>query len=465
MPSRYPTGSISSPIARRSSRRSLLGRGLALGAAGLTGSLAGRSSVAAQDKTELTFMHWGSLLEKEEMAKTIEAFEELHPDISVDQQYIPGDYDTKLNALVAAGDVPDVFYIGSGPLFEWALEGRLLDFTPYVEQYPTVQDRLPQTFMYSEPGRTVGNWIAIEMCTLYYNRDLYDEAGVPYPPATAETAWTWDQLVETAKLLTLDNDGRNATESDFDPDNIKQYGITIPRWFYAWYPLVRSNGGDITDETGTQFTLDSPEAVDVFQKLQDLIYVHHVSPTPTQEENLPATNIRLQTRRVATAIDGQWALLDVAAAGINFSVGVLPKLQEPVTHLSCASTVINADTPNLEAAIEFYVSHTNPQLNITPFANGLWMPMERKYYTDQALIDSWTANDAHPPEYRTAVMDYTLNHGVRGPAEALKNWASIDPRGASSLDPLWTGEKNAQDALADMKAAVQPLLEGKTPTE
>jgi multiple sugar transport system substrate-binding protein len=446
---------------RRSSRRSFVGGGLALGA-GLAGGLAHRPRTRAQEDVNLTFMHWGSLLEKEEMGKTIEAFEEAHPDISVDQQYVPGDYDTKLNALVAAGDVPDVFYIGSS-VYDWAKEGRLLDFTPYIGQYPQVQDRLPETFMYSEPGRTIGNWIAVEMCTLYYNRDLFDEAGVPYPPADAASAYTWDQLVETAKLLTLDNDGRNAADPEFDPDNIKQYGITIPRWHYGWYPLLRSNGGDFTDETGTQFIMDSPEAVDLFQKLQDLIHVHHVSPTPTQDENMPATNVRLQTRRVAIAVDGQWALLDVAATGMNFGMGVLPKLQEPRTILSCASTVISADTPNVEAAVEFYVSHTDPALNITPFANGLWMPLERKYYTDPALIDSWTANDAHPPEFRTAVIDYTLNNSVNHIAETLQNWSALDPRITSSLDPLWLNEKNATDVLADMKAAVQPLLQGKTP--
>jgi multiple sugar transport system substrate-binding protein len=464
MSTRFPSGSIGAPFGHRTSRRSLLGSGLALGAAGLTGGLAGRSSVGAQDKTRVTFMHWGSLLEKEEMAKTIAAFEELHPDITIDQQHVPGDYNTKLNVLIAANDVPDVFYVGSGLAYEWASEGRLLDFTPYVEQYPQVQDRLPETFVCHEPGRTAGNWIAVVMVTLFYNKELFDEADVPYPPAEAEQAYTWDEFVETAKLLTLDNDGRNATQPDFDPDNIRQYGVAIPRSWNRWYPLVRSNGGDLTDESGTQFTLDSPEGIDVLQKLQDLIHVHHVSPTPTQEENIPAPSVALQSRRVAMVEHGQYVLLDVAATGMPFGMGVLPKLQEPLTMLSCDSTVINANSPNVEAAVEFYVSHTDPQLNITPFANGLWMPLERKYYTDQTLIDSWTANDAHPPEYRTAVIDYTLNHSVRGLREVLRNWPAIDSRIVSSLDPLWTGEKNAQDVLADMRSAVQPLLQGKWPT-
>lgn len=448
----------------RSTRRSMVQRGLALGGAALAGASIARAPARAQE-SQLEFMHWGSLLEKNEMAKTIEAFEASHPDIAVEQLYVPGDYGTKLNTLIAAGDVPDVFYIAPDTALEWALEGRVLDVTPYLDAYPSLRDRLPESYFYFEPGRTVGNMIAVEMATLFYNRDLFEDAGVPFPPAEAANAYTWDEFLKTAQLLTLDGEGHNATESQFDPNNIRQYGATIPRWWYGWYPLIRSNGADLTDESGTQFTLNSPEGVDVFQKLQDLIHTYHVSPTPTQEQNLPATNVRLQSGRAAMVIDGQWALLDVAESGVSFGMGVLPKFQEPLTILSSAGTVISGETAHVAAAVEFYAFHTDPENNVTPFAEGLWMPLERKYYTDQALIDMWTANDAHPPEYRTAVMDYTLNHSVRGLLGTYKNWPAIDPQITASLDGLWTGEKTAQQALDDMESAVQPLLQGRWPTE
>ena len=55
-----------------------------------------------------------------------------------------------------------------------------------------------------------------------------------------------------------------------------------------------------------------------------------------------------------------------------------------------------------EEAVELYLFHNDPT-KVDLFSSGLWMPLEKKYYTDQADIDFWTKNDVHPPEYRTAV--------------------------------------------------------------
>lgn len=453
---------IGAALQNRSNRRSLLSRGLALTAAGTLGSL-GSGRVASAQSTDLTFMHWGSLLEQQVLETTIARFNDEHADIQVEQQHTPGDYDTRLNTLVAANELPDLFYIQEQQALEWALEGRVLDMTPYLDEYPGFEDRLPQTFYYFEPERTVGSMLAIEMTTMFYNKDLFDEADVPYPPAEASEAYTWDAFVEAAKQLTLDNEGRNAADADFDPDNIRQYGVTFPRGWTGWYPLVRSNSGDITDGSGMQYTLNSPEAIDVFQKLQDLTYVHHVAPTPTQSENIPAADVALQTRRVAMSVAGQWSLLDIAAAGFNFSVGVLPRFQEPYTVMFCNITAVNPDTEDLDAALEFYLFHNNPAANIDPFASGLWMPLERKYYEEEEFIKQWTDNEAHPPEYRTAVMDYTLNHAVQNPAVVFRDFVALESRIGSGLGNLWSGESTAEEALNELEGVIQPLLKGKYP--
>lgn len=450
-------------LQNRSSRRSIVQRGLALGAAAVAGPAIGWQAASAQD-TKLSFMHWGSLLERDVMKTTVKAFNDANPDTSVEQIYVPGDYDTKLNTLVAADDLPDVFYQSGTQTLEWAEEGRVLELTQYVEQFPQLKNRLPQSFFYFAPGRIGGAMLAGEMATLYYHKDLFDQAGVGYPPAEAASAWSWDQFVETAKLMTLDQSGRNATDPEFDSENIKQYGVTFPRWWICWYPLLRSNGGDITNEDGTQYALNSPEAVDLFQKLQDLTFVHHVAPTPTQSENIPAANVQLQTRRSAIVIDGQWALLDIAAAGVNFGMGVLPSLQEPLTVFQCNASAISATTENLDATFKFYLFHNDPAQNMEPFAKGLWMPLELKYYQDEEFIKQWTDNDAHPAEYRTAVIDYALNHAVRDPTATFRNFPAINSRIEAGLDDVWTAKRPAQEALDALKDSIQPQIKGKYPS-
>ena len=451
----------------RLSRRTL-GKAAA-GATALLGGVAAAGSVApvaaaAQDDITLTFMHWGSQDEEEVVGAFLKKFEEANPGISVEQQFVVDEndsYATRLNTLVASGNLPDVFYCNEAMAFPLAEQGVILDVTPFSADF--IARRVPGSMYYFAPGKTFGGMSAVETTLLFANRDLFEEAGVALPPTTADTAWTWDQLIETAKLLTKDREGRNATDPAFDAENIQQYGLNFGTAWFVWYALVRSAGGDFTDEAGTTFTLNSPESADVFQKLQDLIHVHHVSPTPTAAEGLPATAQQLQTRRVAMTIDGQWNLLDISKAEVPLALGVLPRINEPITCIIGASTVVSATSQHQEQALALYQFSSNPANVLSLITSGLWMPTETPYYTDESLVAQWVDNDAHPAEYRTAAMDYVLNHSVQGPV-TIKGYSAITPRLDAHLDELWLGTKPAKQVLDEAGAEIGPMLTGRYPT-
>ena len=119
---------------------------------------------------------------------------------------------------------------------------------------------------------------ANEVELLWYSKQAIADAGIAPPPADAASAWTWDQMVQNAYKLTIDQNGRRPDESGFDPKQIKQFGISSSITYgAAWYGFLRGNGGDFADEAGKRCLLDSPEAIKVFQNLQDLIYKHRVS--------------------------------------------------------------------------------------------------------------------------------------------------------------------------------------------
>lgn len=459
-------GLVKSTLSRRTFGKRALATGLALGAAGSGPRLGGIASArgTAQESVELTFMHWGTVLEKDVLTDVIERFQEANPTIKVRQQHVPDEYETKLNTLVAGDELPDLFYMPEGLALEWAEEGRIVDMTPHVAEFAAFENRLPQSFYYFAPGKTIGTMLAPEITLLFYNKELVEAAGVEPLPAVADAAYGWDQFVETAKRLTLDRSDRNATDPEFDAGSIKQYGVTIPTWWIAWYPLVRSNGGDIVDEAGTTFTLNRPEAVEVFQNLQDLIHVHHVAPTPTQSESLPAVAQALQTKRVAMTLDGQWNLLDIAEAGVPLGVGVLPTYDTPTTVIVGAVVSIGAKTEHLDEALRFHLFLHDPANTAELYSNGLWMPVDQRYYTEPELIDAWTANDVHPPEYRTGAIDYIRNNSVPSPI-IIRDWNTINSRLEQGLDQLWTGDKTAQEALDALAAEVQPMLTGKFPTQ
>jgi multiple sugar transport system substrate-binding protein len=140
----------------------------------------------------------------------------------------------RLRPQIEAGHSPDVV----GPMGTLGLSlfpGLWLDLEPLVEGDalgdlgPSIADT------WRVDGRLVGLPIGVNPSVLYYNRDLFDAAGLPYPPHeygepyADGDKWTVEKMQEIAMRLTLDADGNDAISPDFDPDRIAQYGYDW-RW-------------------------------------------------------------------------------------------------------------------------------------------------------------------------------------------------------------------------------------------
>ncbi|WP_432889878.1 extracellular solute-binding protein [Kribbella sp. CA-245084] len=460
-----PTDPRSLP--RGLSRRSFLGAGVAATAGlGLFGC-GGQSTTKSGGQVDLQFMYWGSANEKAAIEQMTKAFEKSHSGTKVQPVHVPGDYETKVNTLVASNNLPDVAYMTAPTAYRLAEQGKIANIYPYIEKYSQLSGRKPQNFFWYGDKQVAGTPAASEISLLWYNKDLFTDASMT-PPAEADKAWSWDRLLEVATALTLDQNGKRPSDSGFKADRIRQFGLSAPlstQW--TWYPLIRSNGGDVTDESGTKYTLNSPECVKVFQDLQDLIYKHKVAPSPAQlgggdTANAPTTTVQLQTKRVAMAIDGQWTLLDMGESDLKYGIGVLPSYQEPITQEAGSCRVMSSATKHPEQAIELYAYSVDGS-NSDLFKKGLWMPVETKYYSDASAIDGWTKNDVHPPEYRTAAVDYRLNNSVRDFTQVLKNVPAIQEVLTPAIEQIATGKVPAKTVLDALEPKIQPLLKGRYP--
>ena len=428
-------------------------------------SLLGAASAATAQEAELLFTFWGSPQEKAAVEQMVADFEAQHPEIQVQAQHIPNTaYVEKISTMLASGSPPDVAYLGEGQAFPWAAEGTLLDLSSYFQEDTEASSRLEATYYNYGDGKTLGTNTAAETMVLYYNKALFEEAGVEPPPTKAADALTWDAFVDLAKQLTKDRNGNDATSAEFDPNNIETYGVSFPTWWGGYLPFVLSNGGTFASEDGTQLTLNQPEAVEAMQAMQDLIYVHHVAPTPTQAEAFPSADVMMQTGKVAMTIDGHWKILDFSQLGMDWGLGVLPKHDEPVTIVLGAPTVIFAGTEYPDAAFEFYKFHNNPQY-VDLFRKGLWMPLQESYYTDPERIAEWldAEEGVYPPEARDVLVDYTLNYTPsQPPTYWLKNYAQIESEALNpALERLWNGQLDAQAAMDQAVEAAAPLMQGR----
>ena len=451
---------------RKLSRRQFIARALALGvSASALGSLL-QSPTLAQGQAELLFTFWGSPLEKQAIEDMVAAFNASHPDIHVTAQHIPNNaYEEKMSTMLAGGTPPDVAYLGDSTALSYAEQGALLDLSDYFASDPEASSRLPTTYYRYDGDKTLGTNTAAEAMILYYNKKLFDDAGVAYPPSKAENAWSWDQFVEAAQKLTKDRSGNDATSPDFDPDKIRTYGVALATWWAGYVPLIYSNGGRFANEDGTELLLNSPEAVEVLQQMQDLIYKYHVAPTPAQSEAMPATDVMMQSGQVAMDMNGHWKVLDYSnIKGLDWGMGVFPKFKDPVTILLGSPTVIFASTKYPDAAFEFYKFHNDPT-QVDLYKQGLWMPLQEEYYTDPAMTAQWLdgIEGVYPPEARDVLVDYTLNDTpLQPPAYWLKNLTQINQVAVDpAMDLLWTGKMTAQEAMDQAVANAKPLMQGR----
>lgn len=417
-----------------------------------------------KDKVILTYASWGSPNEKQAKERMIEKFMEKYPWITVQYMYEPGDYITKLTTMYASNKAPDVFMLYKHTALQWAEQGKLYNLKSFLAADTEINENslIGNAVMYWDQGKVAGVKVAEESFALYYNADLFRDAGVELPPAQAEEAWSWEQFLHAAKKLTIDRNGYNALSPNFDSKHITQFGVRFHTWM--WHLMVPSNNTSVIAPDGSRMNLDDPAVIDAVQKLADLIYVHHVAPSPIQEKNLPQPALAMQSRKVAMDLNGQWVQLDLGAAGVNFGVGVLPKLKTSRTILFGEPLVMSSTTKHPKEAWLFYKWQLDSENSIDLHASGLWMPLLKNYYTKPELIARWAdVKPGHPFGYQDAVMRQTIENGVNSYDYYLKNNENITAILQPALDQVWLGKKNVNEAFESVSAKLDAAFRGTYP--
>ncbi|MDD3172721.1 MAG: sugar ABC transporter substrate-binding protein [Herbinix sp.] len=418
------------------------------------------------DPVEITFTYWGSGAEKEAIEASIATFEDAYPNIKVKGMHIPSeDFLTKLNAMIAAGETPDISYSASWKC-QFGEDGLIYNFFDLAKGDPDLSvDKYLDTCWWNwSPTESAGPIMANVTTSLMYNADMFKEANVDLPPTTVDSAWSWEEFVDVAQQLTIDSSGRNAKDPNFDSNNISQYGIMFsPNW-NVYMPFVYSNGGGYLNEDMTGLGLNDPAAAKVIQNFADLINVYHVAPTAIQSNSMPAAATALASKQAAMYIDGSWNHLDLSKAGINWGVGVLPINQNYTTFLDGGSLIVFKATEHLKETMLLYKWITNPESSaeITEMFRTIWLPVQKEYYTDAKKLDFWASEDlpARPTGFKDAVVLSTYENQVIATEIDVKNFNEINTLVNSSLDQVWSGDKTAEEAMTEVKDQVDSLVDG-----
>ncbi len=235
------------------------------------------SACRSSEPADVSFMVFGDPAELAAYQTLVDAFEEAHPEIDIDLQHVPsqGDYRQRLAASFSAGEPPDVMLINYRRMAPFAAQGGLEPLTDYLagsdvisedEFYPVAID----SFQWNNELWCIPQ--NVSSLAVYYNRDLFDKAGLPYP----SDDWTWQEFLSTAQALTQDTDGDGQTD---------QYGVGIEPVLFRLAPFIWQNGGRLVDDdkNPTRLTLDEPAAMDAFQWFVELQTLHGVVPDAAAE--------------------------------------------------------------------------------------------------------------------------------------------------------------------------------------
>ncbi len=215
--------------------------------------------------------------ELESFQAAIAPLDERHPEFDIELEVIPQQsFGEKINTELAANALPDVIRVQGLLAQGWIRQGAFLDLDPFIQESgPNPGDFFPGPLEQFEwQGNLWGLPDTAAPEVVFYNKDMFDAAGLAYPTDD----WTYEDMRQAAVMLTLDSESRNAEDPDFDPDNIVQWGWNGGLTYFWQRHLVRGFGGDFCanpDCTMMEFT--APETVAAVEWWASLTHDDHAT--------------------------------------------------------------------------------------------------------------------------------------------------------------------------------------------
>ncbi len=363
------------------------------------GGAASGGQAAAGGTTSIRISCWESGDALQPFTKAIDSFQKENPSIKVSLECIPQDYGTKLLAQLAASTGPDIFQNGDGDVAKYVQEGAVQP----LDEFISGKDGLDMNVFLpgiADFGKVNGKTFYLTKdyspLVLFYNKQLFDAAGVKYP----DENWKWEDLLAAAQKLTK-------------PDG-SQWGIEIPgndpTWLRGVLPIIYQNGGKVVSDDGKTTTgyMNSKETVAAVQWYADLILKDKVAPSKTDMDALKGVDL-FQTGKVAMSWTGRWPLQDyIKNTDLKFGVASLPAGPKGKANALCwAGFTLNSAGKNKDAAWKFlkYIAAGDGAKQFADYAFTAVkaVAQEQKLDTDQynAPIIKDLANIKPLPEFTT----------------------------------------------------------------
>lgn len=382
-------------------------------------------TASAADKKEVVIWdYFETDAQKQMMQSLIDEFNASQDEYEASHVYVPfADYEKQLALGIASGELPDLVILdgcGMASFIQLGLFGDISDADINWDEY--MEGPMESTML---DGKHYGIPFATNCTALFYNKDLFDAAGIDYPDENT----TWDEFHEMAKALTKDGVsgfGNAATNTD-------EGTFQCLQWLYT-------AGGSYTD---------IEDGVDAYKLMQEMIEdgswtKECVNWTQSDvNNNFMAGNLAMQQ-------NGPWQIpgIEANAPDLNYGVTVLPKKDadsEQATSILGGENmgVVNKDdTSGAEAFLKYY-DQTDVMVDAMK-QYGSYPPKT------EAAKDSYWTDDPIQKAFLTQI-DTSI---PRGPSAA---WPSYSSAIQTGFQEVMTSAKTPEQAAKDTQAAVDAV--------
>ena len=389
---------------------------------GLTACGNKQESKSAEGKTTIRFASWDTADDVDAQQKMVDKFNEEHPDIQVVLEAYGSDFDTKISASMGSGDAPDVMYMWNYPAYHEGLE----PLDSYIEKEGEEYKKNFYSTLWnynSYDGQIYGLPVGFTTHCVYYNKDLFEKAGVEEP----KDGWTWEDLEEKAKKIN-------------EATGVKGFSFSMKPDPYDYEMYLWSNGTAYCDKEGKmEGYVNSDKALETYKMFQDMAKDGYAVATEKSGSD------EFESGQTAMFVYGAWAVKKYTEAGVNFGLAKLPSFgtEKSASILSSSGVAIAKSSKNKEAAWEFVKYWTDEENNKSRI--GTEFPVLVSVVESEKILDK--------PEYAPfyAMLDQS---GEYTPASFIMDkWSEVSEKLELAFEEMYN-----PSSLMDVKEAIASVL-------
>lgn len=388
--------------------------------------------IPVEQEAVIVFSGWGDPTEQQIYRDSIERFTEVCPNVTVDYQPIPDDFQTKMKAAMTGGTAPDVLYIDHQLMTAFAPTGQLLPLDDYMAEANVSRDDFIPVLLtiFTHEGQTYAlpkDWGTLG---LIYLPAAFEAAGIAEPTAD----WTWDDLQTAAQAIA---------------DTGEYGGFCMNADWARFAPFVFGNGGSFTNDDFTQATVDTPEVKEAASFVLDM--KESGALVTASDVGAGWCGEAIGKQLVGMTYEGGWM--------VNYMRNDFPDVEWKAVELPAGSQgkadVIFTNGIGVNASTDF------------PRAAAAFAIFVTSRENQGEIVKTGFAYSTHPDQIELVVDENDKAIAAGGTFEIVHpeywgpNTGKVNDAVSQALERIFLGEQDVDESFAQAQQEIQAALEGE----